>query len=164
MTFAATKIDYSLIPVIDVAKELLGQESGVRSTATEKHFPEQGGLFVNIKKNRWYSHGNGTGGDAISLIRFVNSCDFAGAFDWGAVCNLLRDAEILITSKESLAKLAAACGLPFVPLASHGSEMHRLCTALSYPFEPLPEETDFDCLCARAAEVLARRALSIANR
>jgi hypothetical protein len=79
---AAEKIDYSLIPVIEVAHELFGQESRDRSTGTEKHFPDHGGLFVNLKKNRWYSHGNGTGGDAISLIRFALDCEAKGAFDW----------------------------------------------------------------------------------
>jgi hypothetical protein len=78
----AEKIDYSLIPVIDVARGLFGHESRERSTEAEKHFPNKGGLFVNVKKNRWYSHGNGTGGDAISLIRFVLACEAKGAFDW----------------------------------------------------------------------------------
>ena len=50
---AVEKIDYSLIPVIDVARELLGQESrGERTTANDKHFPDRGGLFVNLKKNK----------------------------------------------------------------------------------------------------------------
>ena len=82
MTFAEKKIDYGLIPVFDVAKNLFGQESRERSTASERHFSDQGGLFVNIKKNRWYSHGNATGGDAIDLIRFANDCDYKTAFDW----------------------------------------------------------------------------------
>ena len=60
MTFAE-KIDYSLIPVIDVARELLGQESRERTTANERHFPDHGGLFVNLKKNRWYCHGESNG-------------------------------------------------------------------------------------------------------
>jgi hypothetical protein len=72
---AAEKIDYKLIPVIDVAHELLGQETRDRTTANERHFDGRGGLFVNIKKNRWYSHGNQAGGDAISLIRFALGCD-----------------------------------------------------------------------------------------
>jgi putative DNA primase/helicase len=78
----AEKIDYSLIPVIDVARELLGQESHERSTANERHFPDLGGLFVNIKKNRWYCHGESKGGDAIALIRFATGCDYKAAFDW----------------------------------------------------------------------------------
>jgi hypothetical protein len=36
MTFAEKKIDYGLIPVIDVARELLGQESRERTTANER--------------------------------------------------------------------------------------------------------------------------------
>jgi putative DNA primase/helicase len=79
---AVEKIDYGLIPVIDVARELLGQETRERTTAIERHFDDHGGLFVNLKKNRWYSHGNQTGGDAISLIRFVHACDYKAAFDW----------------------------------------------------------------------------------
>jgi hypothetical protein len=39
---AVEKIDYSLIPVIDVARELLGQETRERTTANEKHFPGHG--------------------------------------------------------------------------------------------------------------------------
>jgi hypothetical protein len=58
----AEKIDYSLIPVIDVARELLGQETGGRTTANDKHFDDRGGLFVNLKKNKWYCHGESTGG------------------------------------------------------------------------------------------------------
>ena len=79
---AVEKLDYGLIPVIDVARELLGQESRERSIGDERHFDGHGGLFVNLKKNRWYSHGNATGGDAISLIRFALGCDYKAAFDW----------------------------------------------------------------------------------
>ena len=82
MTFAEKKIDYGLIPVIEVAREVLGQESRERSTANERHFADHGGLFVNLKKNRWYSHGKAKGGDAIDLIRFANDCDYRAAFDW----------------------------------------------------------------------------------
>ena len=58
---AAEKVDYSLIPVINIARELLGNESRDRGTANEIYFPDHSGLFVNIKKNCWYSHGNATG-------------------------------------------------------------------------------------------------------
>jgi hypothetical protein len=78
----AEKIDYKLIPVIDVAHALLGQETRERTTANERHFDGHGGLFVNIKKNRWYSHGNQAGGDAVGLIRFALGCDYKAAFDW----------------------------------------------------------------------------------
>ena len=81
MTFAE-KIDYSLIPVIEVARILLGSEDRERTHGDERHFDGYGGLFVNLKKNRWYSHGNATGGDAIALIRFANDCDYKAAFDW----------------------------------------------------------------------------------
>jgi len=53
-----------------------------RTTANERHFDGHGGLFVNIKKNRWYSHGNQAGGDAVGLIRFALGCDYKAAFDW----------------------------------------------------------------------------------
>jgi putative DNA primase/helicase len=79
---AVEKIDYSLIPVIDVAHELLGQETRESRTANERRFPDRGGLFVNLKKNKWYCHGESTGGDAISLIRFCNGCDYKAAFEW----------------------------------------------------------------------------------
>ena len=82
MTFAEKKIDYGLIPVIDVARNLFGPESRERTTANERHFPDRGGLFVNLKKNRWYCHGESTGGDAIDLIRFATDCDYKAAFDW----------------------------------------------------------------------------------
>jgi hypothetical protein len=81
MLTAVEKIDYGLIPVIDVARELLGQETR-RTNGVERHFDGHGGLFVNLKKNRWYSHGNATGGDAIALIRFAHGCDCKAAFDW----------------------------------------------------------------------------------
>jgi 5S rRNA maturation endonuclease (ribonuclease M5) len=82
MRFAEKKIDYGLIPVIDVARSLFGPESRERTTANERHFPDRGGLFVNLKKNRWYCHGESTGGDAIELIRFATDCDYKAAFDW----------------------------------------------------------------------------------
>ena len=82
MSMVAEKIDYGLIPVLDVARELLGQESKDRSTAAEKHFDGHTGLFVNIHKNRWFSHGQGKGGDAIQLVRDVTQCDFPGALGW----------------------------------------------------------------------------------
>jgi hypothetical protein len=76
------RIDFSTVPVIEVARELLGEESRERSTAAERHFPDNAGLFVNIQKNLWYSHGNATGGDAIELIKHVNGSDFLDAKDW----------------------------------------------------------------------------------
>ena len=81
MTFAE-KIDYSPIPVIEVARILLGSENRERSTHDEMHFHGHSGLFVNPKKNKWRSHGEGVGGDAIALIRFATGCDFKGALDW----------------------------------------------------------------------------------
>jgi hypothetical protein len=76
------KIDFGLIRVIDVARELFGEEARDRSTDKEKHFPYNGGLFVNIHKNKWWSHGNSTGGDAVSLVCFATGCDFKGALAW----------------------------------------------------------------------------------
>ncbi|MGI8854098.1 MAG: DUF3987 domain-containing protein [Methyloceanibacter sp.] len=82
MSMAAEKVDYGMIPVLEVARALLGHESNVRSTAAEKHFDGHAGLFVNIHKNRWFSHGQGRGGDAIQLVRDVTHCDFPGAKAW----------------------------------------------------------------------------------
>ena len=82
MSTAEQNIDYSLIPTIEVARQLFGQESRERTTANERHFPDHGGLFVNLKKNKWYCHGESTGGDAIDLIRFATGCDYKAAFDW----------------------------------------------------------------------------------
>jgi len=48
----AQKIDFKSIRVLDVARELLGEENKERSTAQEKHFPDHEGLFVNVSKNR----------------------------------------------------------------------------------------------------------------
>ncbi len=70
------------ISVIDVARVLLGEESRERSTATEKHFPDNGGLFVNVKKNSWYCHGSAVGGDALSLVRFARECNFSAGIAW----------------------------------------------------------------------------------
>lgn len=78
---AVAQKNFSSIPVVDVARALFGKEDA-RSTAQEKHFPDHGGLFVNVKKNRWYSHGNQTGGDAISLVKYINRCEFTAARQW----------------------------------------------------------------------------------
>ena len=45
-----SNVDYSQIPVIDVARQLFGDENRERSTRKEKHFPDNGALFVNIGK------------------------------------------------------------------------------------------------------------------
>jgi hypothetical protein len=45
-------------------------------------FPITAVYLTNIKKNRWYCHGEGKGGDAIALIQFASGCDFKGALDW----------------------------------------------------------------------------------
>jgi len=79
---APARIDFTKVPTIDVARELLGEESRERSTAKEKHFPGNSGLFVNVQKNLWYSHGNSAGGDAAGLVKFVTGCDFANALSW----------------------------------------------------------------------------------
>jgi uncharacterized protein DUF3987 len=76
------KIDFSFIPVINVARELFGKEGRERSTNKERHFTDHGGLFVNVEKNKWYSHGNQRGGDVVSLIQFATGCDFKGALSW----------------------------------------------------------------------------------
>jgi hypothetical protein len=75
-------LDYGLIPVIEVANILFGQERGDRTSGDERHLANHGGLFVNTKKNRWYCHGESKGGDAIALIQFATGCDFKGALDW----------------------------------------------------------------------------------
>ena len=81
MTYAQ-RIDLKSIPVIEVARELLGEENKERSTAQEKHLPDHGGLFVNVNKNRWFSHGNAAGGDALNLVRFVKDCDDGAGIRW----------------------------------------------------------------------------------
>ena len=76
------RIDFSAIPVIEVARELLGSESRERSNGVEKHFPDHAGLFVNTSKNKWYSHGNDVGGDALNLICFLRDCDPSAGISW----------------------------------------------------------------------------------
>lgn len=78
----AQKINFKAIPVLDVARELLGEENKERSTAQEKHFPDHAGLFVNVNKNRWFSHGNGTGGDALNLVCLIKNCDDGTGIRW----------------------------------------------------------------------------------
>jgi len=78
----AAKIDFSLIPTIDIARELFGPEGRERTNGAEKHFPGHAGLFVNVEKNKWFSHGNSEGGDAASLVRFATNCDFQAAVSW----------------------------------------------------------------------------------
>jgi hypothetical protein len=65
-----SKTDFSVVPVIDVARHFYGEENEERSTRNEKHFPDHAGLFVNIEKNLWCSHGHEEGGDAISLVEY----------------------------------------------------------------------------------------------
>jgi hypothetical protein len=81
MTTALAKTDFHAISVIEVARELLGPEDE-RSNGAEKHFSGHGGLFVNTELNKWYSHGNGKGGDALDLVRFINECDFQEGTAW----------------------------------------------------------------------------------
>src|SRR5262249_19529838 len=57
-------------------------ESPERSNGVEKHFPDNGGLFVNLTKNKWYSHGNKVGGDALDLVCFVLGCDKSAGMAW----------------------------------------------------------------------------------
>ena len=76
------RMNFGLIPVIDVSRELLGAENPAKSNAKEKHFPDHAGLFVNVEKNAWYSHGNGVGGDAVELVRFILKCNHSEAFRW----------------------------------------------------------------------------------
>ena len=78
----AEKISTSTIPVIEVARILLGSENRERSTRDEIHFHGHNGLFVNPGKNKWFSHGENVGGDAIALIRHINKCTFKDALDW----------------------------------------------------------------------------------
>jgi hypothetical protein len=66
------------LPVIEVARELFGQEARKRSTVREKHFPDNSGLFVNVQKNKWFSPGDKRGGDVVSLVQFATGCDFKG--------------------------------------------------------------------------------------
>ncbi|MGB6769880.1 MAG: hypothetical protein WBE50_17675 [Methyloceanibacter sp.] len=79
---SAHPVPFRKISVIDVARVLLGEESRERSTATEKHFPDHAGLFVNVEKNRWYCHGDSAGGDGLGLVKFVEGCDVSAGIAW----------------------------------------------------------------------------------
>ena len=79
---AAHEVAFGDVSVIDVARVLLGEESLERSTATEKHFPDHAGLFVNVEKNRWYCHGDSAGGDGLGLVKFVEGCDVSVGIAW----------------------------------------------------------------------------------
>ena len=81
MTFAE-KIDFSPIPVIEVARILFGPEDRQRSTTNEVRFPDRGGMTVHPGKNKWHCHSEGVGGDAIALIQHANKCTFREALDW----------------------------------------------------------------------------------
>ena len=78
----AEKIDYSTIPVIEVARFLFGSENRQRSTPNEVRFPDLGGMTVHPVKNKWFCHAENVGGDAIALIRHVNKCSFGEALEW----------------------------------------------------------------------------------
>jgi 5S rRNA maturation endonuclease (ribonuclease M5) len=78
----AVPIDFKSISTLDVARELLGPEDRERSTRTEKHFSGHNGLFINVVKNVWRSHGNGVGGDALDLVCYIKSCDKSAGISW----------------------------------------------------------------------------------
>ena len=78
----SARIDFSLIKTIDVARDLLGKENPERSTKNERHFPGHQGLYVNPEKNKWFSHGNADGGDALDLVCFVKACDKSAGIAW----------------------------------------------------------------------------------
>ena len=82
MTFAEKKIDYSPIPVIEVARVLFGTEDRQRSKPSEVRFPDLGGMTVHPVKNKSFCHTENIGGDAIALIQHVNKCAFKEALDW----------------------------------------------------------------------------------
>ena len=67
MMNTAEKIDYSPIPVIEVARLLLGSENRERTTRDEMHFHGHGGLFVNPRRTSGALTAK-AGGDAIALI------------------------------------------------------------------------------------------------
>lgn len=70
------------ISVLSVAEKLLGDVDPLRSNSKEKHFHHHNGLFVNVEKNQWYSHGDKVGGDAIELVRYIKQCGFKDALEW----------------------------------------------------------------------------------
>ena len=82
MTFTEKKIDYSPIPVIEVARILFGPENRQRSKPNEVRFPDLGGMTVHPVKNKWFCHTENIGGDAIALIQHENKCTFKEALDW----------------------------------------------------------------------------------
>jgi hypothetical protein len=76
------KQDFSSIPVLAVAQDLLGEIDKDRSSPSEKHFHGHQGLFVNTKKNLWFSHGQDIGGKAVDLVMYAKGCGFPQARQW----------------------------------------------------------------------------------
>ena len=78
----AQRIDFKSIPVIEVARELLGEESKERSQAQEKHFPDHGGLVRQHQQKPLVFSRQREGGDALDLICFVKNCDTGAGIRW----------------------------------------------------------------------------------
>lgn len=75
-------MDLDKVSILAVAEELLGPVNQERSTKREKHFHGHNGLFVNVDKNLWYSHGESQGGDAVTLLKHINGLSPREAFEW----------------------------------------------------------------------------------
>jgi hypothetical protein len=86
--------------VIEVARELFGQEARKRSTVREKHFPDNSGLFVNVQKNKWFSPGDKRGGDVVSLVQFATGCDFKGTLSYLGSATSASGCNALLTMSE----------------------------------------------------------------
>lgn len=69
-------------PLLQIAEELLGEVDRERSSRNEKHFHGYNGLYVNLEKNLWYSHGDEVGGDAIELVKYIKGYDYKKAVEW----------------------------------------------------------------------------------
>jgi RNA binding exosome subunit len=110
-------IDVKSIPVLNVARELFGEEGRDRSTRTEKHFPGNAGLFVNVEKNLWYSQGHDTGGDAASLVMYAQGGEFRGAAEWLCEHGFAKDEQPKLNGK------------------SHGAGKFNIVAEYDYPDE-----------------------------
>src|SRR4051794_18925625 len=71
--------------IADLATELLGAPNKALSSKTELRYGNKGSIAITIQGGKigvWYDHENGTGGDAIGLVREHLNFSYEEAFDW----------------------------------------------------------------------------------
>ena len=67
---------------IDLVHTLLGAPNKAQSTRQQLRYGGKGSLCVDVARRIWYSHEEGVGGDALTLVRRCLGYDISGALAW----------------------------------------------------------------------------------